>query len=149
MLQGKAVEIISKKCRRPSTFSFSYPSYYANDSNQSVHFKILFVMKILIILSSLVGLSIFFQSCMPEDVETSDCSDSGTLVLQNTSANTVQKILIDGTNYGILYPGDKQEIDLPVGKYEVYLKSTSGGRGCSPSYVTLQDCDRIGRQCDN
>jgi len=106
-------------------------------------------VKFFITLSSLVGLSIFFQSCIPEDTETSWCSDSGTLVLHNTSANTVQKILIDGTNYGTLYPGDRQEIDLPVGKYEVYLKSTSGEGGCSPSYVTLQDCDRIGRQCDN
>lgn len=76
-------------------------------------------------------------SCKEED----PCpSGLGTLKLRNTSINTVQRVLIDGVNYGILNPGEEGSYDLPPGNHEFQQLGISGGTGCSPATVIIQEC---------
>lgn len=88
---------------------------------------------------SLLLFSFFFSSC--EALEEGICDGKGTLRVENTSLHTVQKIIIDGKNYGTLDPGDFQEIPLNEGKYLVEIIGISGGGGCLAHYVTISECD--------
>lgn len=62
-----------------------------------------------------------------------DCEKKGTgvLAVTNTSENTVQRVIVDGVNYGILEPGEKIEITLPIGTYPLLIEGVSGGGGCA------------------
>lgn len=80
-----------------------------------------------------------------------ECEDGwGKLRLENTSLNTVQRILIGGTNYGTLDPGESETYELPVGDYTVTMEGISGGGGCgAPSEVHIPDCGTVGRNCSH
>lgn len=71
----------------------------------------------------------------------------GRLSVSNTSVNTVQRIMIDGTNYGSLDPGNKKEFEFEPGKYTVQLVGISGGTGCSASIVTVVKGETHGVSC--
>lgn len=72
---------------------------------------------------------------------------TGTLKLTNTSISTVQKMLIDGINYGSLDPGESKEIDLPVGTHSFSFEGISGGSGCSAGSVIIQACKTAAYSC--
>lgn len=76
-------------------------------------------------------------------------SSNGTLALKNSSLNTVQKIMIDGVNYGTLDPGEDDTYDLPAGEHEFAQVGISGGTGCSPAKVIIVECETQSFQCKN
>lgn len=85
------------------------------------------------------------MSCEP--ISTACTSGKGTLVLTNKSLSTVQRIMINGVNYGTLDPGEKKEIELSPGAYEFQQVGLSGGTGCSAAVVTISECDRQAFSC--
>lgn len=97
--------------------------------------------KRIIILVALSSLFLSFSSCSPEEEEDDDCIEGyGFLKVRNTSVNTVQKIMIDGINYGTLDPGDVGTFPLRPGKHEVQPVGIAGGAGCSPAQVIIVEC---------
>lgn len=68
------------------------------------------------------------------------CNGYGYLNVSNKSNTTVQKILIGGTNYGTLDPGESKEIRLAAGKHTLAFQALSGGGGCNPSEVLITEC---------
>lgn len=110
-------------------------------------------MKNLIIAAMLAaGSLLFLTSCeeiLAPEVDRSCENGWGTLHVSNKSLHTVQKILIDNTNYGTLDPGEGKEIPLPNGKYQLQFRGINGGSGCSPSFVTIPDCGTVGRSCNH
>jgi len=91
----------------------------------------------------LIALFISLTSC--ENIEL--CGGTGTLTVKNASINTVQRIVISGTNYGTLDPGEEMEIELAEGAWELESIGLSGGDGCGVSWFNITECDEIGRQC--
>lgn len=88
---------------------------------------------------------IITSSCEPID----ECDGSkGTLKLTNDSHNTVQRIMIDGVNYGTLDPDEFKEIELAPGKHDWQLVGISGGNGCSGASVIIVACETSGFSCD-
>jgi len=81
--------------------------------------------------------------------EESSCDGKGTLSLENKSIDTVQRIMIDGVNYGSLDPGEKEEIELAAGQHVWQLVGISGGAGCSEAYVIIQECETTAFSCSN
>lgn len=79
----------------------------------------------------------------------SDCGGKGYLKLTNESINTVQRIMIDGVNYGSLDPGESEIISLPAGEHEFQLVGISGGSGCSSAKVIIIECETQGFSCSN
>lgn len=79
----------------------------------------------------------------------SDCSSRGYLQLTNKSLNTIQKIMIDGVNYGTLDPGESKTITLAVGEHEFQQVGISGGSGCSAAKVIIIECETQGFSCSN
>ncbi|HOJ25421.1 MAG TPA: hypothetical protein PK081_09200 [Bacteroidales bacterium] len=79
----------------------------------------------------------------------SDCEGEGYLKLTNNSNNTVQRMMIDGINYGSLDPGESESISLPAGEHEFQLVGISGGAGCSPAKVIIVECETQGFSCSN
>ena len=75
------------------------------------------------------------------------CDGKGTLQLTNKSLLTVQKIMINGVNYGTLDPGETESIDLSPGVYAWQLVGISGGTGCSMAAVTITECDTQAFSC--
>ena len=73
----------------------------------------------------------------------------GWLKLTNSSLNTVQKILVDGVNYGTLDPGDSQVMKLAVGEHEFQQVGISGGTGCSAATVIIVESDTTGFSCSS
>ncbi|MEK7572286.1 MAG: hypothetical protein AAB493_00280 [Patescibacteria group bacterium] len=75
------------------------------------------------------------------------CDGMGTLSLENKSLLTVQKIMINGVNYGSLDPGKTKEIKLTPGIYMWQLVGISGGTGCSAAAVTIVECETVAFSC--
>jgi len=100
----------------------------------------LFFSMILIVLSASL---IVLPSCKK------DCNGNGTLSLKNASLNTVQKIMVDGVNYGTLDPGEHKDISLAAGEHEFQFVGISGGNGCCPAKVIIVECKKTGFQCAN
>ena len=79
----------------------------------------------------------------------SDCGGKGDLKLTNKSINTVQRIMIDGVNYGTLDPGESEIISLRAGEHEFQQVGISGGSGCSSAKVIIIECETQGFSCSN
>lgn len=77
------------------------------------------------------------------------CDGMGTLSLENKSLSAVQRIMIDGVNYGSLDPGETQEIELAPGQHLWQLEGLSGGSGCTAAYVIIQECETSAYSCSN
>lgn len=77
------------------------------------------------------------------------CSGLGSLKLTNESHSTVQRIMVDGVNYGTIDPGESEEIDLAAGEHEFQLVGISGGTGCSAAKVIVVECETSGFSCNN
>lgn len=106
-------------------------------------------MKTKILLISLLAVAIMITSCQKEDGSSNNCNNKGTLKMCNESANTVHSVIIDGTNYGNISPGNCKEESLASGKYDIEFRSTTGSGGCSQSTVTIVKCETEGRVCRN
>ena len=101
-------------------------------------------MKKLLSISSLI-LTFFILTIMLSCE--SDCKGEGYLKLTNTSTGTVQRIMIDGINYGSLDPGESKSISLPAGEHEFQQVGISGGAGCNPAKVIIIECETQGFEC--
>ena len=77
------------------------------------------------------------------------CSGKGTLKLTNKSLHTVQKIMIDGVNYGTIDPGESKEIELAAGEHDFQQVGISGGAGCSAAKVIIVECETSGFSCNS
>jgi len=77
------------------------------------------------------------------------CDGLGTLELTNTSLNTVQRLMIDGVNYGTIDPGESKEIDLAPGEHDFQQVGINGGAGCSSAKVIIVECKTTGFSCSN
>lgn len=86
---------------------------------------------------------VWLSSCTKEDI----CDGMGTLELTNDSHSTVQRIMIDGVNYGTLDPNESKEIKLSPGQHEWQLVGISGGSGCSAATVIIVECQTLGFSC--
>jgi len=75
------------------------------------------------------------------------CDGMGTLSLENKSISTVQRIMIDGVNYGSLDPGETKDIELAPGQHLWQLEGLSGGSGCSAAYVIIVECETSSYSC--
>jgi hypothetical protein len=94
--------------------------------------------------------SAHFTSCslLKEESDVSpNCSDYGYLKVTNGSTNTIQVIIIDGTRYGSLTPGETETFKLPVGRHNYEFSSANGRGGCSPATVTIVGCGTESREC--
>jgi len=96
---------------------------------------------------------LFLASCDPDDDDNATpnpptCS-TGTLRCTNTSSNTVQRIMISGTNYGSLDPGETRSIDLAPGSWSLQFVGISGGSGCSASTFNIAACQSVSRGCSH
>ncbi len=94
----------------------------------------------------LVSLSFTTPSCDPLKI---DCDGMGTLQLTNKSLNTVQKVMIDGVNYGTLDPSEKKDFKLAPGQHVFQQVGISNGVGCSVAYVIIIECETSGFSCNN
>lgn len=61
----------------------------------------------------------------------------GTLRLTNKSISTVQRIMIDGINYGTIDPDESKDISLAPGTHVFQQVGISGGGGCSEASVII------------
>ena len=84
-----------------------------------------------------------------EEVTPADngCGGKGTLSVTNKSLHTVQKIRIDGTNFGTIDPDETKKISLAAGRYELQIIGVSGGSGCNSAFVNIAECQTVGRSC--
>jgi len=102
--------------------------------------------KFLVVCMCLVSVLFLVSGC--KEVLLDDCGGYGTLKLTNTSSNTIQRIQVDGVNYGTLDPGEDIEIDLPVGRHTVeFINVRTGNYACSPMEVIIVECDTQGFSC--
>jgi hypothetical protein len=102
--------------------------------------------KLFLITIALLAISASMNtSCEP--VDDACANGKGTLNLENTSISTVQRIMINGVNYGTLDPGEEKDIELSPGEYVFQQIGLSGGSGCSPAFVTITACDWQGFTC--
>lgn len=92
----------------------------------------------------LIGCIVFSLSCGKPCAK-----NKGTLELTNKSLNTIQKVMINGINYGTLDPGEKKSFDLNIGEYDVIQQGISGGTGCSAAKVNIVACETQGMSCSN
>lgn len=107
---------------------------------KKTNFFFLLLATILLIASSCEALE--------EDISDPSCKDIGYLRLTNGSLNTIQMILIDGTNYGTLDPGDTGTYTLGVGRHDFQFKGVNGS-GCAPASVVIAECKTESRICRN
>jgi hypothetical protein len=77
------------------------------------------------------------------------CNGKGTLKLTNKSTNTVQKIMINGVNYGTIDPGESKSVELVPGSYTFQQVGISGGTGCSQATVNIVECKTQGFSCSS
>lgn len=97
----------------------------------------------LILILCLIG-SLNLSSCKKT------CNNGmGTLELTNKSLNTVQKLMVDGVNYGTIDPSESKEITLAAGEHEFQQVGISGGSGCSAGKVIIVECETSGFSCNN
>ncbi len=101
--------------------------------------------KLLLLAMSLVLLT----ACDDEPVapSTPTTCNTGTLRCSNTSLHTVQRILVSGTNYGTIDPGETRNIELAPGNWTLRFVGISGGQGCSESTFNIASCQTISRSC--
>ena len=85
-------------------------------------------------------------SCEPTDAA-DDCDGMGTLKLTNKSLSTVQKVMIDGVNWGSIDPGESKEAKLAPGTHSFQLVGISGGTGCGVASVIIVACKTTGFSC--
>jgi hypothetical protein len=100
-------------------------------------------MKRISMYAAIAASSMFFSSCLGEVCS----SGMGTLKLRNNSVNTVQRVMIDGVNYGTLDPGEEGSYELAPGTHEFQQVGLSGGTGCTPATVIIQECKTSSYSC--
>jgi len=110
-------------------------------------------MKNLILITVVIFASLLYscekEESTPDDGSGDGCNGKGTLHLENKSLHTVQRIIIDGHNYGTLDPGDKEEFSLAEGQHSMQFQGISGGEGCTPSTVFIVECEHEYFSCSN
>ena len=84
-------------------------------------------------------LIMLFSSCVPEEMQP-DCNGKGELTLRNTSTQTLQRVMVNGVNYGTLDPGESETYNLTPGTYTVEQDGVSGGGGCGEFIVNVTEC---------
>ena len=101
-------------------------------------------IKKVLILSVIITMAFVttFTGCM-------DIYTMGTLELTNKSIGTVQRIMIDGVNYGSLDPSESKEISLAPGEHTFQQVGISGGSGCSEAKVIIVAGQTSGFSCSN
>ena len=79
------------------------------------------------------------------------CKDDsmGTLELTNKSIGTVQRIMIDGVNYGSLDPSESKDISLAPGQHKFQQVGISGGSGCNEASVIIVAGETSSYSCSN
>jgi hypothetical protein len=93
--------------------------------------------------------SITLMACVkdePVEPTVPSCT-TGTLRCSNTSLHTVQKILLNGTNYGTIDPGEYRDISLAPGNWNLQFVGISGGSGCNATSFNIAACQSMGRAC--
>jgi hypothetical protein len=75
------------------------------------------------------------------------CNGMGKLSVENTSIGTVQRLMVDGVNYGSVDPGETLEVELAPGEHIWQLVGLSGGTGCSPAAVIIMECETSAFSC--
>lgn len=99
---------------------------------------------------ALLGLLIVsITSCTKPEDDDCELPGYGFLKISNTSLNTIQRVQIDGTNYGTLDPGDTETYPLGVGTHTFQSIGISGGSGCSLASVIIVECATEARGCSN
>lgn len=93
---------------------------------------------------SFLSLSVINTSC-----DKLSCDGLGTLSVENKSLNTVQRLMINGVNYGSIDPGKTKEVELTPGTYAWQLVGLSGGSGCSPAVANIAKCETSSFSCSN
>ena len=97
---------------------------------------------------SFLAVIVQLTSCLPIDGGVKPaCSGYGYLRLKNSSINTIQVVVIDGTRYGSLSPGETETFKLAVGRHQFDQRSANGKGGCSAASVTIVECDTDSREC--
>ena len=86
-------------------------------------------------------------SCTEEKKDNCIKPGYGLLKLSNGSNTTIHKILIDGTNYGTLDPGETGSYLLPAGQHTFESVGISGGGGCGQASVIMVACSTEARIC--
>jgi len=93
--------------------------------------------------------STFLVSC--EDAFEQTCSKNGTGKLTATNKSLTgqaYKIVINGINFGIVYPGQTGEWDFPAGPQLVVMQIAATGRNaCNPAVVQVIQCESHGINC--
>ena len=72
----------------------------------------------------------------------------GHLKVENKSTNSHQAVVIDGTNYLDLRPGESQTIDLDPDTYVLEFRGINGG-GCGETKVRIKSGQTESRYCTN
>ena len=105
------------------------------------------IKRILMAITFLVIVASTHSSCEP--ITDKPCDGNGTLSLENKSLNTVQKIMIDGVNWGSLDPGKTKECKLAPGTHLWQLVGISGGTGCGIASVIIVACKTTSFSCSS
>ena len=103
--------------------------------------------KIKIILIAIALLFIAASTNFSCESTKDDCDDKGTLSVENKSLLTVQRLMIDGVNYGSVDPGDKKEAKLAPGTHSFQMVGICGGTGCSVATVIIVACQTSSFSC--
>jgi hypothetical protein len=102
-----------------------------------------------------IALTFFLFSC-EKDITGDDliggnnasgCNGKGYLSVTNRSVNTVQRLMVDGVNYGSLDPDRNMTVSLPAGYHSWQLVGISGGGGCSEAMVIITECETASYEC--
>ena len=105
-------------------------------------------MKIAITSLLLVGLLMAGSYSCVKEKEKDNCKPGyGWLKMTNGSLTTIQKVMIDGTNYGTLDPGETATYQLAAGKHTFESIGISGGGGCSQASAIIVECATEARVC--
>ena len=99
-------------------------------------------MKTLVLIFAAV-LSLMLSSCD----ELNFCNGMGTLSVENKSDGTLQKLMIDGVNYGTIDPGETKEVKLAAGSHNWKVVGYNGG-GCNEASVIIVECETTSFSCD-
>lgn len=95
----------------------------------------------------------FLLACEKEETAapavTPNTCTTGTLYCHNASTNTVQRVLLSGTNYGSLDPGESRSFELAPGNWTLQFVGISGGPGCDESIFNIAACQTVSRACSH
>ena len=75
------------------------------------------------------------------------CDGNGTLSVENTSHLTVQRLMVDGVNYGSVDPGNQKDAKLAPGTHSWQMVGISGGPGCGSATVIIVACQTSSYTC--